>query len=114
MPRIANIPASRQESCSHSSRRKAKKPRIRSPARENRAASRMSGGQSVTPIFPAMKAKLQSRQNTAIASGNVLKRAVEAEAVKVIPGAAEIGADIGKSPLPPSFRVFLAIWKLNH
>ena len=33
------------------------------PASENRAVSRISGGQSVTPILPATKAKLQSRQN---------------------------------------------------
>ena len=36
------------------------------PASENRAVSRISGGQSVTPILPATKAKLQSRQNSAM------------------------------------------------
>jgi hypothetical protein len=44
------------------------------PASEKRAASRISGGQSVTPILPATKAKLQSRQNRAIWNGSQLKR----------------------------------------
>ena len=43
------------------------------PASENRAVSRISGGQSVTPILPATKAKLQSRQNRAMVSGSALK-----------------------------------------
>ena len=47
----------------HASPRSAEMPRIRMPASENRAVSRISGGQSVTPILPATKAKLQSRQN---------------------------------------------------
>ena len=43
------------------------------PASENRAVSRISGGQSVTPILPATNAKLQSRQNSAMWSGSGLK-----------------------------------------
>ena len=58
--------ASRQVSEDHASPRSAVMPRIRIPASENRAASRISGGQSVTPILPATKAKLQSRQNRPI------------------------------------------------
>jgi hypothetical protein len=37
-------------------------PRIRMPANEKRAVSSISGGQSVTPILPATKAKLHSTQ----------------------------------------------------
>src|SRR4029079_13310200 len=48
-------------------------PRIRMPASKHRAVSRISGGQSVTPILPATKAKLQSRQNRMIYIGNGLK-----------------------------------------
>src|SRR6516165_2033937 len=98
MPRIANMATSRQTSCQENreaSRRNAEKRTIRMPASENRAASRISGGQSVTPILPATKAKLQSRQNSAIANGRVLNRAVEAGAGTVIEGAAEIGEDMG-------------------
>src|SRR5215469_7765996 len=105
MPRIANMAASRQENCEENclenchencepSRRRVEKPRIRMPARENRAASRISGGQSVTPILPATKAKLQSRQNTAIANGRLLKRLEKAWAGTVIGDTAEIGADM--------------------
>src|SRR5579862_9583092 len=94
MPRIANMATSRQPICCQKncepSRRKAKTPRIRTPASENRAASRISGGQSVTPILPATKAKLQSRQNSAIANGRVLKRVAEAEAGPAIAGAADV------------------------
>jgi hypothetical protein len=43
------------------------------PAIENRAASRISGGQSVTAIFPATNAKLHSRQNRPMVSGSGLK-----------------------------------------
>lgn len=66
--------------------------RISTPASEKRAASRISGGQSVTPILPATKAKLQSRQNKVISNGSVLKR---------VRGIATAGAtDMGGSPLP--------------
>ena len=53
-------------SASSASPRSADKPRIRTPASENRAVSRISGGQSVTATLPATKAKLHSRQNSAI------------------------------------------------
>src|SRR5439155_1418428 len=59
---MANTAASRQVSCQPSPRT-AEIPRIKMPASENRAVSRISGGQSVTPILPATKAKLQSRLN---------------------------------------------------
>src|SRR3954462_8507389 len=48
-------------------------PRIRMPASEKRAASRISGGQSVTPILPATKAKLQSRQHRPLSLGTGLQ-----------------------------------------
>jgi hypothetical protein len=61
-PRSANTQVSRHDS-DHASRRNAETPRIKIPTSEKRAVSRISGGQSVTPILPATKAKLQSRQN---------------------------------------------------
>src|SRR5579884_1813437 len=114
MPRIANIDASRQPICFQASRRNTKKPRIRTPASEKRAASRISGGQSVTPILPAMKAKLHSRQNSAIANGRLLNRGAAAEAGRLIAGAAGTGADMGSLLFRLPFRHPLAIWKLNH
>src|ERR1700712_1341716 len=73
MPITANTAASRQVSDDQASPRSAVIPRITIPASENRAVSRINGGQSVTPILPATKAKLQSRQNSAIMSGSGLK-----------------------------------------
>src|SRR3981081_1550781 len=72
MPRIANTKVSRHDS-DHASRRNAETPRTKLPANEKRAVSRISGGQSVTPILPATKAKLHSRQNRPIYSGSGLK-----------------------------------------
>jgi hypothetical protein len=62
---MAKTQVSRHDS-DHASRRNAETPRIRIPASENRAVSRMSGGQAVTPIFPATKAKLHSTQKMPI------------------------------------------------
>ena len=67
------------------------------PASEKRAASRISGGQSVTPILPATKAKLQSRQNSPIVNGSGLKPGR---------GTAIGGRERhGKSPLPIRSRL---------
>ena len=86
------MPASRQVSEDHASPRSAVMPRIRMPASENRAVSRISGGQSVTPILPATKAKLQSRQNSA----DIERQRIEAGA-----GNRDRGRERhGKSPLP--------------
>src|SRR5437773_2343601 len=72
---------------------------------ENRAVSRISGGQSVTAILPATKAKLHNRQNKPIYSGSALKPARGT----VVEGA----RDIGVAPLQSDVGPDLDIWKLN-
>src|SRR5215470_11823348 len=100
---MANTMMSRKDN--GASRRNAETARIRMPAARNRAASRISGGQSVTPILPATKAKLQSRQNSVMVSGSVLKRLRGIES--------EGASDMGASPSPTDLGLRVGIWKLN-
>src|SRR3954454_15600063 len=96
---MANTAASRHVSDDQASPRSAVIARITIPASENRAVSRISGGQSVTAILPATKAKLQSRQNSAIASGKGLKR---------VRGSATEGAsDMGSLLVPLTYVLAL-------
>src|SRR4030081_810789 len=75
------------------------------PASEKRAVSRISGGQSVTPILPATKAKLQSRQNRPIYNGSGLKAAARGTAME--------GASDMEILLCHGLGPRLDIWKLN-
>src|SRR5258707_1052185 len=77
------------------------------PASEKRAASRISGGQSLTPILPATNAKLQSRQNRPISSGSQVNRLFGAEM------AAAGAMDMARSPSALDLGGQVAIWKLN-
>src|SRR3954467_12772383 len=103
MPISANTAASRQD-IDHASSRSAEMPRIRMPASEKRAVSRIIGGQSVTPILPATKAKLQSRQNSVMYSGSGLKP---------VRGTGIEGANDMRHLLSPHLGARLDIWKLN-